>query len=105
MATQILTIIYGVAIPAILSYIVLLIKNQTKQLDAKSDGIVLLLRIQLIEYHNKYMRMGKIPSYAYKNFDDMYRCYIVLDPDNGMIGKMKLEIDNLEIGKEENNYD
>lgn len=57
---------------------------------------MLLLRVQLIEYHAKYMRLGYIPSYAYQNFCEMYEAYHELG-GNGMVTKMKQEIDELHL--------
>ena len=53
------------AVPAILGYIVWLLKRQKRDRDANSTGTMLLLRVQLIYYHYKYMNLGGIPSYAY----------------------------------------
>ena len=62
---------YTIVLPILLGYIVWLLKNQKKDRDANSKGTMLLLRVQLIEYHAKYMRLGYIPSYAYQNFCEM----------------------------------
>ena len=70
---------YTVALPVILTalmgYVVWLLKNQKKDRDANSRGTMLLLRVQLIEYHDKYTAVGHIPSYAYENFCEMYEAY------------------------------
>lgn len=93
---------YTVALPVILtalmSYVVWLLKNQKKDRDANSRGTMLLLRVQLIEYHDKYTAIGHIPSYAYENFCEMYEAYHTLG-GNGMITKMKREIDELHLKK------
>lgn len=65
-----------------------------------SKGTMLLLRVQLIEYHDKYMRLGDIPSYAYENFMEMYDAYHALG-GNGMITKMMHEIEELHLKKKE----
>ena len=70
-----LTQTYVIALPIVLGYIVWLLKNQKKDRDANSKGTMLLLRVQMIEYHSKYMKMGDIPSYAYQNFCEMYEAY------------------------------
>lgn len=59
-----------------------------------------LNRVQLIEYHDKYMRLGDIPSYAYENFMEMYDAYHALG-GNGMITKMMHEIEELHLKKKE----
>ena len=91
-----LTQTYVIALPIVLGYIVLLLKNQKKDRDANSKGTMLLLRVQMIEYHSKYMKMGDIPSYAYQNFCEMYEAYHELG-GNGMVTKMKQEIEELHI--------
>ena len=85
---------YSIALPivltALMGYIVWLLKKQKKDRDANSKGTMLLLRVQLIEYHDKYTILGSIPSYAYENFCEMYEAYHELG-GNGMITKMKEE--------------
>lgn len=96
-----------IALPIVLGYIVWLLKNQTTQraeaerqqktaMSNSNKGMMLLLRIQLIQYHDKYMEQGSIPSYAYDNFAEMYKVYHELG-GNGMITKMKDEIDDLHL--------
>ena len=85
-----------------LGYIVWLLKQQKKDKDANSKGTMLLLRVQLIEYHDKYVELGEIPSYAYQNFSEMYDAYHALG-GNGMITKMYEEIKQIHLknrGKE-----
>lgn len=93
---------YSIALPIVLTtlmgYIVWLLKKQKKDRDANSKGTMLLLRVQLIEYHDKYTILGSIPSYAYENFCEMYEAYHELG-GNGMITKMKEEIDELHLKK------
>ncbi|MGO5547999.1 hypothetical protein ACTQW9_01765 [Lachnospiraceae bacterium LCP19S3_B12] len=96
---EILLQTYTIALPILLGYIVWLLKNQKKSRDANSRGTMLLLRVQLIEYHDRYMSLGHIPSYAYENFCEMYEAYHSLG-GNGMITHMYEEIKELEIRKE-----
>lgn len=97
---QILLQTYKIALPivltALMGYIVWILKHQKKDRDANSKGTMLLLRVQIIEYHDKYIREGKIPSYAYENFDEMYRAYHELG-GNGMITKMYEEVKELHL--------
>lgn len=95
---EILLQTYLIALPIILGYIVWLLKQQKKNRDANSRGTMLLLRVQLIEYHDKYMKLGEIPSYAYQNFCEMYDAYHTLG-GNGMVTKMKNEIEEIHLGK------
>ena len=95
---EILMQTYTIVLPVLLGYIVWILKNQKKDRDANSKGTMLLLRVQLIEYHDKYMRIGEIPSYAYENFNEMYDAYHKLG-GNGMVTKMKQEIEELHLKK------
>lgn len=87
-----------IILTALMGYIVWLLKKQKRDRDANSKGTMLLLRVQLIEYHDKYMRLGEIPSYAYENFNEMYDAYHKLG-GNGMVTKMKQEIEELHFKK------
>ena len=49
---EILLQTYTIVLPILLGYIVWLLKNQKKSRDANSRGTMLLLRVQLIEYHD-----------------------------------------------------
>ena len=95
---------YLIALPIILTsvlgYVVWLLKEQKKDRDANSKGTMLLLRVQLIEYHDKYVALGEIPSYAYDNFVEMYEAYHSLG-GNGMITKMYNEIQSLHLQKKD----
>lgn len=61
-----------------------------------ANGVLCLLRVKLIEYHDHYMEIGSIPSYARSNWDMMYEAYHKLG-GNGMITGMDKEIKNLKI--------
>lgn len=89
---------YTIALPVVLGYIVWLLQQQKKSRDANERGTMLLLRVQLIEYHSKYMKQGEIPSYAYQNFEEMYEAYHDLG-GNGMVKKMYEEIKTLHLNK------
>lgn len=96
MIIQVLLSIYSVLLPILIGYIIKLLKEQKKERDANAKGTMLLLRVQLIEYHDRYVAEGTIPSYAYDNFCDMYNAYHDLG-GNGMVEKMKREIDNINL--------
>ena len=95
---------YTIALPIVLTafmgYIVWLLKNQKSDRDANSRGTMILLRVQLIEYHDKYMALKEIPSYAYQNFMEMYDASHALG-GNGMVTKMKNEIEELHLKQKE----
>lgn len=73
------------------------LKAERERKDAAvQEGMMLLLKIKLIEYHDKYMSADNIPSYVYDNFDEMYKVYETLG-GNGMVKHMKESIDKLRI--------
>ena len=100
---------YLIVLPIILGYIIWLLKEQKqkqindakarderiqeeyKKRDANCDGTKALLKIGLYEYHDKYVELGYIPSYAYENFCDMYEAYHALG-GNGTGTKLYEEI-------------
>lgn len=86
--------ICAVSLPVILGYIVWLLKNQKKDRSANSKGTMLLLRVQLINYHSEYMKKQEIPTYAYQNFCEMYDAYHALG-GNGLVTKMYEDIKEL----------
>lgn len=90
------TIVLPIIVTTLMGYVVWLLKNQKKDRDANSKGTMLLLKVQLIEYHDKYMKLGEIPSYVYQNFCDMYEAYHALG-GNGAVTKMRNEIEELHI--------
>ena len=69
--------------------------DATKQ-KAIGDGVLSLLKIQLIEYHDKYMQAEEVPTYVYENWDEMYAAYEALG-GNGLVKKMKEDVDRLRL--------
>lgn len=89
---------YAMVLPVVLGYIVWLLKRQKRDRDANGKGTMLLLRVQLIEYHDRYVALGHIPFYALENFIEMYEAYHELG-GNGTVTEMYKEILELEIRK------
>lgn len=111
---------YTIALPILLGYIVWILQEQKKKQendekernrriaeeykkrDANCTGTMVLLKVKLFEYHDKYMELGYIPTYAYENFCDMYQSYHELG-GNGTGTKMYEEIKELHLKKEKKN--
>lgn len=89
---------YVITLPVLLGYIVWMLKQQKWDRDANSQGTMLLLKVQLIEYHDKYVKLEYIPSYVFDNYCEMYEAYHELG-GNGMITRMFEEIKQLPIRK------
>lgn len=87
---------YTVVLPAILGYIVWLLKRQNRKRDANSKGTMLLLRVQLIEYHREWMERGYSTKHGIENFMEMYEAYHSLG-GNGMVTHLLEEVKELPI--------
>lgn len=91
---------YMIALPIILTsvlgYVVWLLKQQKKDRDANSKGTMLLLRVQLIEYHKEWTERKYITKHGLENFIEMYNAYHELG-GNGMVTHLKEEIERLQI--------
>ena len=87
---------YTIALPILLGYIVWLLKRQKVDRDANSKGTMLLLKVQLIEYHEKWIRRGYITKHGLENFTEMYKAYRQLG-GNGMVTHLREEIEELKI--------
>ena len=87
---------YTIALPIVLGYIVWLLKEGKGIRSANSEGTKCLLRVKLIEYHDKYMEKKAIPSYALRNWVEMFNAYKRLG-GNGMIDGMDHEVRSLPI--------
>ncbi len=71
-------------------------ENHTKKEKSLENGVVCLLRVKLIEYHSKYVKLNYISSHGLENWLLMYEAYKDLG-GNGMIDHMKEEIEKLHI--------
>ena len=104
---EILMETYTILLPVLLGYIVWLLKEQRKtaennrraedeKRDAISRGAMLLLRVQLIEYHEKWMQRGYVTKHGIQNFIEMYNTYHSLG-GNGMVTHLLEEVSELPI--------
>jgi len=87
---------YTIVLPVLMGYIVWLLKRQKHDRDANSKGTMLLLRVQLIEYHEKWMKRGYITKHGLENFIEMYNAYHALG-GNGMVTHLLEEVKELPI--------
>ena len=85
-----------IILTALMGFIVWLLKKQQMARDANSKGTMLLLRVQLIEYHEKWTERGYITKHGLENFIEMYDAYHSLG-GNGMVTKLLEEIKKLPI--------
>ena len=93
---EILLETYTIVLPILLGYIVWLLKKQKRDRDANSKGTMLLLRVQLIEYHEEWMARGYVTKNGIENFLEMYNAYHALG-GNGMVTHLLEEVNELPI--------
>lgn len=85
-----------VILTPLMGYIAWLLKQQKKDRDANSKGTMLLLRVQLIAYHEKWTKRGYITRHGLQNFIEMYDAYHALG-GNGMVTHLLEEVRELQI--------
>lgn len=93
---QTYTIALPIVLTALMGYIVFLLKNQKKDRDANSKGTMLLLRVQLIEYHAEWKARSYVTKHGLQNFLEMYDAYHALG-GNGMVTELLNEVKELPI--------
>lgn len=93
---QTYTIALPIVLTALMGYIVFLLKNQKKDRDANSRGTMLLLKVQLIEYHAEWKERGYVTKQGLQNFLEMYDAYHALG-GNGMVTELLNEVKKLPI--------
>lgn len=91
---------YILALPIILtafmSYVTWHLKTEKKARDANTRGTMLLLRVQLIQYHESWIKRGYVTKHGLENFIEMYESYHELG-GNGMVTQLLKEVEELEI--------
>ena len=93
---EILMEMITIALPVILGYIVWLLKEQRAERNANNKGMMLLLRVKMIEYHKEWTERGYITAHGIENFLEMYDAYHSLG-GNGMVTHLKEDVQKLEI--------
>lgn len=68
---------------AILAFVLLTnaertITKNNKKLQQMQEGMICVLRQQMINDYNKYSERGEMPLYAKRTFEDCYECYKAL---------------------------
>jgi len=73
--------------------------QQTKEKeDLVEEGLQAILRIKLIEQHDKYVEAKTIPFYALENWSRMFEIYQKLG-GNGVVAQMDKEIRSLPVNQ------
>lgn len=58
-------------------------EKQSEEMRMLANGVCLLIRINIIDYHKRYMRDGCIPLYALENVKTLYSVYSMFG-ENGV---------------------
>ena len=66
------------------------------QKNAFVEAVLCLLRVRLLEYHDRYVTENHIPSYAYESWSKMYKAYTALG-GNGLVKGLNEDIEKLTI--------
>ena len=70
----------------------------SNEMEALKEGMCAMLRIKLIEQHDKWMERGTIPFYALENWAKMFSIYKKLG-GNGVVDQMSKEIKSLPVNQ------
>lgn len=89
-------IVLPILLTAFMGYITHHLNQTKKDRDANARGTMLLLRVQLIEYHELWTKRGYVTKHGLENFLEMYQAYHELG-GNGMITQLQHEIEELQI--------
>lgn len=101
---------YTIILPVLLGYIVWLLKSQKtvqmqiadhqkQEQNANNKGTMLLLRVQIIEYFDKWSERGYRTKHGTENVMEMYEAYHSLG-GNGMIDDLMKQLGDLPIRDE-----
>ncbi|MCD8025369.1 MAG: hypothetical protein LUF33_00090 [Clostridiales bacterium] len=93
---QVYLVVLPIILTALLGYITRSLKKQKKDRKANSKGTMLLLRVQLIEYHDRWIERGYTTKIGLENYLEMYDAYHGLG-GNGLVTELKKEIEALPV--------
>ena len=96
-STIIVTII-GFTIPAILGYLVAVIKNYRKKDKNQEEALKCLLRSNITSKYYVYSELGEIPCYEKENIDYMFEQYKKMG-GNSYVCSIVEKLDSLKIRK------
>lgn len=90
-------ITYTVVFPAVLGWIVSIIKKHNFATDNGKQADTLLLRKALIDIHEESMKQGFITQYSFQCFEDIWRLYHENYHGNTLTDRFREEIHELPI--------
>lgn len=93
----ILQITYTALIPILLASIKYSISKHLNANDNGKKADMLILRLCLIDMHDRYMAQGYISRESYDTFDEIWTLYTEGYKGNHLTEKFKSEVDTLEL--------
>ena len=93
---DILILLIEIIVPTVLGFLLCALKERKKDRTALEKGMMLLLRVKLIEYHKEWTERAYITTHGIQNFLEMYDAYHALG-GNGMVTRLKEEIEKLDV--------
>lgn len=93
---QTYTIALPIVLTAFMSYVTYCLKKEHKMRDANTKGTMLLLRVQLINWHDLWTERGYVTKHGIENYIEMYDAYKALG-GNGMVAQLIKEVKELPI--------
>ena len=94
---DVIHVTYSTLLPLVLTYIVTKIKKISDSKDYTKMAIMLILRMQLIEIHDKSMEQGYISQNTYDTFDEVWKLYTEYYKGNHLTERFKKDLDNIEL--------
>lgn len=73
--TEILTHIVDVALPIVLGYVVLLLKEERAERKANNLGMKEILGYMIDRWHEEFLLQGYVTTEQRNTFDDVYKAY------------------------------
>lgn len=97
---SIIQVTYTTLLPLVLAYIVKIVKDIRISKDTGREADVLILRLILVDMHDKYMKQGYITNQGFMTFTEIWELYHEKFKGNHLTDKFKKEVEALPIRTE-----
>lgn len=86
---------YTTLLPLVLGYIVKCVKDIRQSKDIGKQADILILRLILVDMHDRYMKQGYITNQGFITFNEIWELYHEKYKGNHLTEKFKKEIEAL----------
>lgn len=97
---NIIQVTYTTCLPLVLAYIVNKVKKISEDKDKGKQADILILRLILMDMHDKYVERGYLTTHSYSTFNEIWELYTDKFHGNHLTEKFKQEVDALPIRNE-----